>query len=71
MIQRDAQYRHEMKRKDQDMCKLKDKLMKVLTDKSGNNVLPMGIEIASLVSKSAGKSRGRWKASEKVSKLKK
>ncbi|TRY61162.1 hypothetical protein TCAL_07969 [Tigriopus californicus] len=65
MIQRDAQYRHEMKRKDLDVCKLKDKLMKVLTDKSGNNVLPMGIEIASLVSKSVGKSRGRWKASEK------
>ena len=59
--ERELRFGHEIKRKDQEVVKLKDRLLKLLADKTQ---IPSGcIEMTALMSKPDGR-RGRWQTEE-------
>ena len=63
LLHRETRYNHEAKRKEQEIAKLKERLLKVLTEaKSGHHRNHVSIEvIGDMIDKPGGKPRGRWK----------
>ena len=64
--QQDTQHKHELRRKDHELAKLKERLMRVLTDKMGRMEQP-GIDMTCLTNRNptsgpgvGGKTRARW-----------
>ncbi len=70
VLQRESRYSHEAKKRDQEIAKLKDRLLKVMTvdTKLSATAMPSIEIVGSHVSKE-GKTRGRWKneANDQVS----
>ena len=77
LSQRDSQWSHDVKRRDAELSKLKERLMRLLTDKSargsGNNnnsssnnnnnnsIEQGGIEMSYFLEKPDGRQRARWR----------
>ena len=61
MQQNDTQHKHELRRKEHELGKLKERLMRVLTDKMGRFEQP-GLDMTCLAARKSegGKPRSRW-----------
>ena len=65
LTEKDSRFGHEVKRKDQEILKLKDRVLKLLADKSQIHSNISSLEVSHLMAKPEGGSRGKWKSSEK------
>ena len=64
ILNREGRFNHEAKKKDQELCKLKERLLKSMSTSSGTSSSRHGISIevvGQLVEKAEGQTRGRWR----------
>jgi X breakpoint 2-interacting protein len=64
LVQRDSQYGHELKRRDQELNKLRERLVRLLTSSKSSKTIRTqqgSIELSAMVSQPEGRTRGKWR----------